>query len=497
MEFLPVREVNSVKEGAFVKNVDLFIEKLKYEMTHKKKSEQYEQILFMASMYSDICYLYNQFYTDKDIETLLLEIKDNILENSRYKPNSNVVLFYDGFGLDLRGWAVSYVKALSKLGYYVVYVAPSQSENNIPHIISELNPSSSCVIYIDHDITFVDRAGKINSLFSKYAPGTAFFYTTPNDVSAAIAFSNNPATTRIQVDLTDHAFWIGVNSFDIILECREMGASIAHFYRGIPLNKIQKLDCAPYINIAESYEPLPLDIEKEKYIFTGGALYKTLGDTELLYYKTIRHILENFVDIKFLYAGEGDCSELNKLQAEYPGRVFYVHERPDFFRILCNCTLYINSYPMFGGLMMRYAALAGKIPVTLKHNNDSDGLLINQEKLGVEFEDYDDYISEIDLLLSNEAYRTQKEKCMKNTVIDEETFNKNLDKLIKEHKTEFFFNKIRKYDTSEFRAEYKKRFSEKTICELIANKKSLFLFAYFPIKYLKGVMYKIARKINK
>ena len=97
MEFLPVREVNSVKEGAFVKNVDLFIEKLKYEMTHKKKSEQYEQILFMASMYSDICYLYNQFYTDKDIETLLLEIKDNILENSRYKPNSNVVLLFMAF----------------------------------------------------------------------------------------------------------------------------------------------------------------------------------------------------------------------------------------------------------------------------------------------------------------------------------------------------------------------------------------------------------------
>ena len=52
------------------------------------------------------------------------------------------------------------------------------------------------------------------------------------------------------------------------------------------------------------------------------------------------------------------------------------------------CTLYLNTYPMFGGLMMRYAAMAGKIPITLKHGKDADGILIDQSKRKIEYASY-------------------------------------------------------------------------------------------------------------
>lgn len=458
-------------------------------------NERYECALHLMSIYLNICYAYNQFYTDIEIENMLLDIKSIILRHEGYVANDDVILFYDGFGIDIRGWANSYIKALSELGYYIVYAVPLKAKNKIPHIISELNPSRSYVVYFDQNTSFIEKSRFIDSLFAKYKPGVAFFYTVPNDISAAIAFSNNTSTKRIQIDLTDHAFWIGINSFDYILECREMGASIAHYYRGVPIEKILRLDCAPYIDKVVLDKELPFSINNETYVFTGGALYKTLGDKELLYYKTIRHILNKFENIKFLYAGEGDCSEINKIESEYPGRAFLINERADFFYILSNCILYINSYPMFGGLMMRYAALAGKIPVTLKHNNDSDGLLINQSQLGIEFDDYDDYIREIDLLLSDEAYRTEKEKKIKNSVIDEETFKRNLEYIIKEQRTEFSFDSIKRFDTSEFRNEYKKRFTNQTLYKLVATKNNVHLIKYFPKEYMMGVFYKIKEKL--
>lgn len=312
--------------------------------------------------------------------------------------------------------------------------------------------------------------------YSKYINPLLLFYTTPSDVSAAIAFSNNNSTTRFQIDLTDHAYWVGVNAFDYILESREMGASLAIYERGIAMDKIIKLDCVPYINKDMYDATLPLDIYNDKYIFTGGSLYKTLGDKDLLYYKTISYILENFKDIKFLYAGQGDDSEMKKLISAYSGRAFLINERPDFFELIKNSILYVNSYPMFGGLMMRYAALAHKVPITLRHDNDADGILLNQEKLGIEFDNYKDYLDEINKLLSNEDYRKKKEISVYNSVMTETDFNLNLELLIKEHKTKYSFDDIPRFDTSKFRSEYKNRYSKKLyIKPLLAYQISILL----------------------
>lgn len=47
-------------------------------------------------------------------------------------------MFYDGFGLDLRVWAVSYVRTLTLLNYKVIYITDSNSKHKIPHIKAKL-----------------------------------------------------------------------------------------------------------------------------------------------------------------------------------------------------------------------------------------------------------------------------------------------------------------------------------------------------------------------
>jgi len=478
-------------------NVEKCIDKL-VRATDKLIAEcNYEDALASAKVLATIYYKYNQIYADLPLEAKLIQIRNQLLKQNTYVPDDHCVMFYDGFGMDLRGWAASFVRALSKLGYYVVYVCPSNAAGKIPHILSELRQGNSKIEYVDSECGNIETILRIDAIFKEFRPTAAFFYTQPADVSAAIAFSNNVSTTKFQVDLTDHAFWIGVNAFDFILESREMGASIAVYERQIAPGKIIKLDCVPYINTDPYGMPLPFDIHKEKYIFTGGALYKTLGDEGLLYYKTIRYILDSFPEMKFLYAGSGDASEMQKLIEKYEGRVFLINERPDFFEIIKHCTLYINSYPMFGGLMMRYAALAHKVPVTLRHGNDADGILINQSDLGIEFDEHENYISEIHKLLSDDKYRELKENLVEQSVLTEERFAYNLKRLIEEHKTEFTFTEIPLFDTTEFRKEYQRRFSADMLYKTIAQKSNIKIARFLPSEFIYGSLIMLKGKIFK
>lgn len=476
-------------------NVDKVINKLKLLIDVDINNERYEKAINTVKTLAEVYYGYNQIYTDIELEEKLLFIRDNILSKNIYDVDKDCVFFYDGFGLDLRGLAVVYARALTSLNYHVIYACPDTMRGKIPRIISEFDMDKTEIIYINKSRRNIERIKQIDSIFTKYKPRSAFFYTTPWDVEGAMAFSNNSSTIKFQIDLTDHAYWIGINAFDYIINGREMGASIAHYERGISRNRLIKLDCSPYINRDICERPLPFDIRTTKYVFTGGALYKTLGDKGLLYYKTIDNILENFKDISFLYAGSGNDGEIKKIISKYPGRAYLIAERPDFYELIKHCILYINSYPMFGGLMMRYAALAGKIPITLKHSSDADGILFNQEKLGIEYDDYDEFINEIHRLLSDDIYRAKKEDMLINSVMTEDDFARNLNLLIEEKRTEYSFNNIEKFDTTEFRNEYKKRYTNEQLYKTIAKKSNIRLMRFFPKEFIWGVLSKMKERL--
>ena len=486
----------SAKEKILMQ-VNETIEKLKKLVKKQIDKKNYEVALAAAKTLADIYYSYNQIYTDKELEDELLVVRDAILEKKSYEVDKKCVFFYDGFGLDLRGWAASYARALTGLGYFVVYACPKTAKGKIPHIVAELGKGQSKIMYFDDRGGLITKAKLVDAIFKEYKPCTAFFYTTPFDVSAAVAFSNNTSTSRVQINLTDHAYWIGTNAFDYITSSREMGASIDIYERGVLLSQLLRSDCAPYIIKDKPKDPYPFDIYSETYIFTGGALYKTLGDKELLYYKTIDYILGKYKDMKFLYAGFGDDTEIKKLKKKFEGRVFHIPERPDFFEIIKQSILYINSYPMFGGLMMRYAALAHKVPITLKHEHDGDGILIDQEKLGIEYADFQEYLQEIDKLLTDGAYRKAKEELVSHAVVTEEIFAKNLDLIIKEHRTMRSYEKVDRLDTTKFRAEYRARYKYADLCKSFAKRDNKFLVSYFPKECLYGAFVKIKEKLTK
>lgn len=475
--------------------------KLKKIAAAAVKNHNTEVALQAISAGAQMAYMYNQFYTDKQLEDMLLEIsqREIVLKAwNKHQSEYKTVLLYDGFGVDRRGIAIEMCKAICKNGYKLIYVSPLSKKNKQPALENALKPYHADWRFIDKNSSYLKEIHQLKRVFDDSQPDTAFFYTTPNDVAGVVVFNAlKDRCFRIQLDLTDHAFWLGLNAFDICSGGRAFSASIQHYFRGISFDRMVHLDASLFVDNCD-FMGLPFN-EEERFVFSGGALYKTLGDAEYTYYKIVEHILDNHSSIKFLYAGFGDDSQMRMLLQKYPGRVFLIAERPDFYQIMKRCTLYLNTYPMFGGLLMRYAALAGKLPITLKHNQDSDGILIAQNERKIEYDSYDELVQDVDKLLDNEQYRHDREKLLDGAVMTEDCFARNIRLMIEEHRTEFFYKDIKPVDVSKFREEYYERFSYADIARAIATWRNKAMLLFFPgsfIYHFKIVINELLRNFN-
>lgn len=69
----------------------------------------------------------------------------------------NVILFYDGFGMDMRGLAIIYLKALAELGYKIIYVTNARAKGKQPMLFSVLQPYEVDVRYFTYAKGYSDQ----------------------------------------------------------------------------------------------------------------------------------------------------------------------------------------------------------------------------------------------------------------------------------------------------------------------------------------------------
>lgn len=462
------------------------INRLKRGIKKEIKNQNYENALHLISILANILYETNQYYVDEELESDLSIISKKLKPLLDSKSNSEVILFYDGFGLNSRGLAQIYLKALTKIKH-VVYVTDINAKERIPDILSILNKHD--VIFLKEK-SFTKRIHELSSVITSFSVSSFFFYSVPNDVVGTVVL-NAYKGKRYQINLTDHAFWLGARCIDTCIEFRDYGASVSNHYRKI--NKIVKIPFYPIIDYNKEFEGYPFNSENKKIVFSGGALYKTFGGGNY-YYKIVDYILGHHRDVVFWYAGNGDRRKMDRIIAKYPQRVFVTGERNDLFQVLCHCYFYLSTYPICGGLMFQYAAAAGKVPVTLKFDSISDGFLINQERLGIEYCSFKEVIKEIDRLIENEEYALHRGNAVRNSLICEEDFNSEISKLFSDSSFSYDINYSR-IDTSSFRKTYKDRNNARVINELLVKKDGFVVFKYCPIRYFCGCISKMLKRI--
>lgn len=475
---------------------------LKCKLSDLIQNRRWDAALSLLSVIAKGEYIYNQYYRDDMLEDALQCMAANFLGNMRSKPIDDSprkadILFYDGFGVDLRGLAYIYLDALCASGYRVVYVAPQSGKEATPNIQSLLQKHGGIIEWYP-DVFSRKAFNRLWEICTSYNVKAGFIYTTPWDVVGLMVFEGLKGhLTRYLINLTDHAFWLGVRALDYCLEFRDYGASISCKYRKLEETQLILQPYYPIINKEIEFVGFPFKKEQGDFvIFSGGSLYKTL-DKEKTFYHLVNACLDKYPFVKFWYAGNGDGTEIHALIRKYPGRVAWTAERQDLFQLLQHVDLYLNTYPVSGGLMLQYAALAGKIPLTLLHDADAKGFLLHQDSLGIYFDEISSFLEELYHLIENASYRARKEQALAHTVISPEDFRENLWNILEKNQSGFTVN-LEDAASQDMQKNYLEMFDEKReIPRLIATRKHLSLAAVVPYLFLKGGMTKILQKIKK
>lgn len=396
------------------------------------KQGRREEALRAAGSLASILYHYNQSYTDDFLEDCLRDAASSLEGGSDAGASGadpKTVLFFDGFGLDTRGLAQIYLEALGELGYHILYMVPQKALDRIPTLETALRRYGAEILGIpEFSLAACDAVGEA---IRQRRPRAGFLYTWPYDMTGILVFMHFAGSmTRYLVNLTDHAFWLGRNAFDYCLEFRNYGAYVSTAYRKIPREKLLMLPFYPALNQEYEFEGYPFPRTPGDFvIFSGGALYKTM-DEEKTYYRIVAECLTRHPQVKFWYAGKGDDSGLKGLMAKYPGRVFHTAERRDLFALLRQVDMYLNTFPLGGTLMMQFAAMAGRAPLTLRQDDALGESLIGQETLGIEFDTPEKLQAAMSRFITDPAYRASLEKDIDRAVVRPEEFRAKLHQYI-------------------------------------------------------------------
>lgn len=393
---------------------------------------QFENAANQMGSFAELLYQRTKTVTDDFLEGKMEDLAKNIPMDLPAERKKGVAFFYDAFGLDLRGLALIYLRALVGLGYHVVYCV-DDGHQPLPHIEGVLSSSGGETVLLSvRGKGQLERARAVCAAVKTYAPEVAFLYTTPSDVGGILAFQKLKGhVKRYQINLTDHAFWLGRNAFDFCLEFRDFGATISRTQRKIPAEKLLKQPYYPVIDRKIPFAGYPFErMPGDFVIFSGGQLYKTKDEAKT-YYHVVDAILKTHPQVKFWYARGGQDADMDWLKERYPDRFFYTSERKDLYQVLKACDLYLNTYPIIGGLMTQYAAAAGRLPLTLNDSSDPlEGLLLEPGKLDIVRHDVPSFLALVDKLIKNSAERDRRNHLAEKSVITEAQFRENLGEIL-------------------------------------------------------------------
>lgn len=444
------------------------------------KKQNIESTLELISAKAKLLYTYNQKYRDEQSEILLDSIAGIYNNGFSHDKEDGTVLFYDGFGLDTRGLVQQYLTGLIENNYKILYVTVSTDVSKQPRVEKMLKQGNSEFACI-RAANFNNKIVWLRDFCLSHSFSYTFMYTTPWDVAGIVLFNMlRGKAIRYQINLTDHAFWLGTRAFDYCVEFRNYGAAITRDYRNITENKLVCLPYYPIVNENEIFQGFPESIQGKKVIFSGGSPYKTV-DSGNTFYKLVESILDKHNDVAFLYAGNGTVNGLESLTQKYPERAVHVSERSDLLEVMKHSRLFLNTYPISGALMLQYAALSGCIPVTLKRewDDDTDGLLLNEEALQETFTEPSEVIEEIDRLLGDENYYLRKKRTLEGQVLTSSEFASRLNQLI-ENPTRLAFTKIDEVDTQLYRKAFAENLTRKDVVRSIIRKDIPRVWSYFP-----------------
>lgn len=391
-------------------------------------------------------YHFNTRYADIELDNTIKNISEKALnQHNISQPDNNRIVLIDNFGLDNRGLTQQYIRSLVKLDKDILYILHNEQPNGNSEIIRELKEYDKATIHIltTNPNNIIDSASRIAQKITEFSPNDILLHIAPWDVTSLLAISSIKGATKYNINLTDHAFWLGASFFDYNIEFRGYGRVLSLEKRGFKEEQLISLPFYPIVSKYTHFQGFPKLPENSIKIFCGGAEYKMLGKNDI-FFKMMDDILEISEDVQILVAGIscGTTFENKVKNLKHKDRIHLIGDRKDINDVFANSDIFLSSYPFVGGLMTQFAA-TNKVPVLAYAEPEEVGTVdafvnhfgeaLSTKRSMHEFLDY-----ARDLICNAEFRKSEGEKCF-NVSMNKSCFYKYLNKALTSQDTEIQF----------------------------------------------------------
>lgn len=411
----------------------------------------YEQALSFVELSAHLQYQYNfrSSYYDAFLEHSMSTIASRLFDQELVQGKDEKILFFDYFAYDNRGLTQQYLRALIQLGKKVIFVYEHNNRyyGNI-QIQKELNEYENAQVYYLEGTTRVEKAQQLMGIVKQEQPGHIFMHISPWDTIPFLVFDRIKGIKRYQINLTDHAFWLGRGITDINLEFRSYGCNISTQYRNIPVEKSAILPYYPILS-PEPFQGFDFDVKDKKIIFSGSAIYKVLGDN-LEFFELVKELLSVDEQLIFVFAGSGNKEPILQFARKhhFEDRLFLIGDRTDIFEVVKKIDYFLCTFPFTGALMTQLAVI-NQIPSFsyVKQDylfNDVSDLFLKKNTL-YQFNNIPELVEAFKEIYFNADKKTVEENS--NNTITPQEFADNLDAILKGQNP--LKHTLRKFDVSE------------------------------------------------
>jgi hypothetical protein len=398
------------------------------ELILKKKFDDAEKFIVAASR---IAYNFNFIYADKELDSMLKQISCFYIDEVDFDKIDGRYVFFDSFGQDNRGLTQQYIRALMQWGVEFLYILEyenSQCEN----IINELRQYSGATVFVmPKTKTGKEKAQLIYDLVASFQADKAFLHLSPWSSTAIIAWNALTTVTRYSIDLTDHAFWLGSDFCDYYIGFRGYSAFVSSHLRGIGKEKLMIMPYYPISDDVDSFQGFEFDFSNKKIVFTGGSYYKMYGKDNI-FLNILKKICEDNHNVVIAIAGSGNSKIIEDFIATngLNERIFLIGNRKDISEVFKHIDIYLNTYPIGGGLMTQFAVLNNKPVIAYGQSNVilsiAESLFSYPCDIEMTYFNLSEFHSEINHMLSDDVYCSSKTKFYDELLLSPEDFSKEL-----------------------------------------------------------------------
>lgn len=376
-------------------------------------------------------------FTDNELENFLRQIS-HIIPHKTFKRNEkDGIVMIDAFSKDTQGLSAQYIDAVISTGSRLLYIYENDFDTQSTLLQTLKSYPLAEIVKVPNTYNEVEKATWIYNIIMDFGATSILMHLLPDSAAECIALYALPNEIRkYQIDLTDHAFWLGVGCSDYTIEFQQIGCSLSFKERGFKIEQILLLPFYPIIN-NRPFEGFPLLNKDSVIIFSGGAYYKVI-DSDDTFFKLSKNILDNNQNAVILFATNDSQGVLKRKLNLFnlKERFILLPFRKDIAAVFEHIDIYFNTYPVGGGLMCQYAANYA-VPILNYKKESIEDSVAQKHKVSFTSKTRESFIEESIKLCTDPAYRREQGNILKNAVISSNEFNIGFKKIITNHITPY------------------------------------------------------------